>query len=56
MKKINLVHWVYMMVVIVVSSLALQNCADNKQPETRLVVADTTKVIDTTIIEPGVAR
>lgn len=51
MKKINFIHWVFVFVVL---GFCL-TCGDEKKPETKLVtpVADTTKIIDTTIIEPG---
>lgn len=59
MKKITWVHWVCMLVVVAISSTALQNC--NPKPKGKVVqpvVQDTLSplpIIDTTIIEDGTA-
>lgn len=54
MKKISFVHWVCLLPILMVLSLALESCnPKEKKPGTVIVIADTTKIIDTTIIEPG---
>lgn len=54
MKKIT---WVKMFITVVVISAIVMNCEDEKKPGTTLVtpVGDTTRPIDTTIFEDGIA-
>lgn len=55
MKKI-IPFWPVMFFVVAVSAAIVESCNNgDKKPETKLIVTDTTRIIDTTIIEPGVA-
>lgn len=55
MKKISFIHWVIVFIILGFC-LGLQSCkSGDKKPETKLIVTDTSRIIDTTIIEDGVA-